>query len=254
MSITKQAESTTHNLIQKKAVKNSDGTYTPQAGDPIPFSSDDWSGTGYLNYNKQVHSIDNPGAYQQEGYRFVKSEICSGTEGTYGNDVAFFRLADAMFIKAECLLRLGGYNDETEQTAADLVTEVRKRSFKSAAKATRTVAQLKGGSTYDYGHREYQCEGFANWDRSSYVFTEEGGDDIILGGLLDDLGWEFVGEHHRRQDLIRFRMQDGRNVFNGKSWFCKDATTETHWDYFPIPKSALDANLNLKQNEGYSSK
>ena len=63
-----------------------------------------------------------------------------------------------MFIKAECLLRLGGYNDETEQTAADLVTEVRKRSFKSAAKATRTVAQLKGGSTYDYGHREYQCE------------------------------------------------------------------------------------------------
>ena len=31
--------------IQKKAVKNSDGTYTPQAGDPIPFSSDDWSGT-----------------------------------------------------------------------------------------------------------------------------------------------------------------------------------------------------------------
>lgn len=34
--------------------------------------------------------------------------------------------ADAMFIKAECLLRLGGYNDETEQTAADLVTEVRK--------------------------------------------------------------------------------------------------------------------------------
>ena len=124
----------------------------------------------------------------------------------------------------------------------------------TSAKATRTVAQLKGGSTYDYGHREYQCEGFANWDRSSYVFTEEGGDDIILGGLLDDLGWEFVGEHHRRQDLIRFRMQDGRNVFNGKSWFCKDATTETHWDYFPIPKSALDANLNLKQNEGYSSK
>ena len=25
--------------IQKKAVKNSDGTYTPQAGDPIPFMS-----------------------------------------------------------------------------------------------------------------------------------------------------------------------------------------------------------------------
>lgn len=238
--------------IQYAAVKNSDGTYTPQAGDPISFSADDWSGTGYLNYSKEVHSIDNPGAYQQEGYRFVKSEICSGTDGTYGNDVAFYRLADAMFIKAECLLRLGGYNGETEQTAADLITEVRKRSFDSVAKATRTVAQLKGGSVYDYGHREYTCEGYANWDRGSYVSTQEGGSDIILGGLLDDLGWEFVGEHHRRQDLIRFKMQDGRNVFNGKSWFCKDATQETKWNYFPLPKSALDANINLKQNEGYS--
>lgn len=165
--------------------------------------------------------------------------------------MAFYRLADAMFIKAECLLRLGGYNGETEQTAADLITEVRKRSFDSVAKATRTVAQLKGGSVYDYGHREYTCEGFANWDRASYVSTQEGGSDIILGGLLDDLGWEFVGEHHRRQDLIRFKMQDGRNVFNGKSWFCKDATQETHWDYFPIPKSAMDANIKLVQNEGY---
>lgn len=237
--------------IQKKAVKNSDGTYTPQAGDPIEFTSDDWSGTGYLNYSLNVHSIDNPGAYQQEGYRFVKSEIVPEDKGTYGNDVAFYRLADAMFIKAECLLRLGGYNGETEQDAADLITEVRRRSFDSEAAATRTVAQLKGGSVYDYGHREYTCEGFANWDPSSFVATYEGGDDIILGGLLDDLAWEFVGEHHRRQDLIRFKMTDGRNVFNGKSWFCKDATTETHWDYFPIPYSAMKANVSFKQNEGY---
>lgn len=237
--------------IQKKAVKNSDGTYTPQAGDPIEFTSDDWSGTGYLNYSLQVHSIDNPGAYQQEGYRFVKSEIVPEDKGTYGNDVAFYRLADAMFIKAECLLRLGGYNGETEQDAANLITQVRRRSFDSEADATRTVAQLKGGSVYDYGHREYTCEGFANWDAGSFVATYEGGSDIILGGLLDDLAWEFVGEHHRRQDLIRFKMTDGRNVFNGKSWFCKDATTETHWDYFPIPYSAMKANISFKQNEGY---
>jgi hypothetical protein len=49
-------------------------------------------------------------------------------------------------------------------------------------------------------------------------------------------------------------MTDGRNVFNGKSWFCKDATDETHWDYFPIPKSALDANITLEQNEGYEGR
>ena len=152
-----------------------------------------------------------------------------------------------MFIKAECLLRLG----RDEQTAADLITSVRRRSFDSAAKAVRTVAQLKGGSRYDYGHREYTSEGFANFDPASYKVTNEGGADIQFGGLLDDLAWEFVGEHHRRQDLVRFKMNDGRNVFNGKSWFCKDATTDKHWDYFPIPKSAMDANISLEQNQGY---
>jgi len=235
--------------VQHAATKDASGKTIPQSGDPIAFTSDDWAGQGVLNYSLKVHSIDNPGAYQQEGYRFVKSEIVAGDVGTYGNDVAFFRLADAMFIKAECLLRLG----RDEQVAADLVTAVRKRSFDSASKATRTVAQLKGGSNYDYGHREYTSEGYANWDPSSYKVTNEGGADIQLGGLLDDLAWEFVGEHHRRQDLIRFKLANGNNVFNGKSWFCKDATTQTYWNYFPIPKSALDANISLKQNDGYAS-
>jgi starch-binding outer membrane protein, SusD/RagB family len=234
--------------VQRAATKDANGNYVPQSGNPIAFTSDDWSGQGVLNYSLRVHSIDNPGAYQQEGYRFVKSQIVAEDKGTYGNDVAFFRLADAMFIKAECLLRLG----RDEQIAADLVTEVRKRSFASAAKAVRTVAQLKGGSRYDYGHREYTSVGFANWDPASFISTSEGGADIILGGLLDDLAWEFVGEHHRRQDLIRFKMTDGRNVFNGKSWFCKDATTETHWNYFPIPLSAMEANISLIQNQGYT--
>ena len=233
--------------IQYAAVKNADGTYTPQAGDPIPFSNDDWSGTGYLNYSKMVHSIDNPGAYMQEGYRFVKNEIVPEDKGTYGDDVAFYRLADAMFIKAECLLRISTANDEE---AARLISEVRARAFDSSSKAKRNAGQLRAGSVYAYGHDEYTGEGVTNW--GSHVFTSEGGDDIELGGLLDDLAWEFVGEHHRRQDLIRFKMADGRNVFNGKSWFCKDATTETHWNYFPIPKDARDANQSLVQNPGYT--
>ncbi len=233
---------------QRAAIKNADGTYTPQAGATIKFGSDDWAGKGILNYSLRVHSIDNPGAYQQEGYRFVKSEIVGGDIGTYGNDVAFFRLADAMFIKAECLLRLG----REEETAANLISTIRQRSFKLASKAKRTVTDLKGGSKYDYGHREYTSEGFANWE--TFISTSEGGTDIEFGGLLDDLAWEFAGEHHRRQDLIRFKMADGRNVFNGKSWFCKDATNETHWDYFPIPRTVMDANISLKQNEGYSGR
>lgn len=233
---------------QRYAVKNSDGTYTPNAGDPIPFSSDDWSGTGYLNYNINVHSIDNPGAYQQEGARLHKYEIVAGTDdGTTSDDFPVFRYADALMIKAECLLRLG----RDKETAASLVTEVRKRSFSSLAAATRTVADLEGGSVYKYGHSEYTCEGATNWDPASYVSTYEGGADIELGGLLDDLGWEFCAELHRRQDLRRFKMADGRNVWNGKSWFCKDATTSTTYDVYAIPETAMKTNNKLVQNPGY---
>lgn len=231
--------------LQHYAVENADGTYTPNAGDPIPFTADDWSGTGYLNYNKNVHSID--GAYQQEGYRLHKYEIVGGGNwGTTSDDLVIFRLADAMFIKAECLLRLG----RDEQTAADLVTEVRKRSFESLAEATRTVADLKGGSVYAYGHSEYEPIAYNDW--SNYISTYEGGDDIELGGLFDDLGWEFACEEHRRQDMIRFKMADGRNVFNGKSYFCKDAVTTDHWNIFPIPESVMRTNTTIEQNPGYT--
>lgn len=137
--------------------------------------------------------------------------------------------------------------------AADLVTAVRQRAFKSdPGKATVTVAQLNGGSRYNYGHRENQ--GIMG-EADNWIITEEGGDDIELGGLLDELAWEFVAEHHRRQDLIRFRINGtNQNVYNGKSWFCKDAKTDKtdrHCDIFPLPKSALDGNIKLKQNPGY---
>jgi starch-binding outer membrane protein, SusD/RagB family len=202
---------------------------------------------GALNYSVSVHSIDNPGAYMMEGARFWKQEILSGEEGTSGDDVAFYRLADAMFIKAECLLRLG----IDKQTAADLVSEVRERSFPTnTAKAVRTIADLEGGSVYNYGLRETLADGTQN-------FTTEGGADIELGGLLDDLAWEFVGEHHRRQDLIRFRLKNGsRNVYNGKSRFCYDASSvpaseDVYKNAFPIFQYWLDSNVKLVQNPGY---
>ena len=238
---------------QHKAKKNSDGTYTfnPADGDPIYFEADDWTGTGILTYNLNVHSIDKPGAYQQEGYRLHKYEIVAGTDdGTTSDDVAIFRYADVLMMKAECLLRLGRDKDQ----AASLVTQVRQRSFSSSAKATRTVAQLEGGSVYAYGHEEYQLPddataGYLDW--SNPVTTYEGGADIELGGLLDDLGWEFCCELHRRQDLIRFKLKDGRSVWDGKSWFCKDATSSTTYDIFSIPDEAMKANIDLKQNPGY---
>ena len=192
-----------------------------------------------------------------QGARLQKYEIVEGDISVSNDDVPFFRLTDAYFIKAECLLRLGGYNGETEQDAADIVTMVRQRAFKNnPSKAIRTVAQLKGGSCYDYGLRETQGDINEAGDLVNVVNTKthEGGNDIILGGLLDDLAWEFVYEHHRRQDLIRFKMTNGCNVFNGKSWFGKSANTnasDRHVDIFPIQQGFLDANPNLKQNPGF---
>ena len=238
---------------QYHALKQGD-TYIPNADkeNPIYFEADDWSGTGILTYNLNVHSIDNPGAYQQEGYRLHKYEIIGGTnDGTTADDVAIFRYSDVLMMKAECLLRLGRDKDQ----AAQLVTQVRQRSFpNNPEKATRTVADLEGGSVYAYGHDEYtvpegSTAGFNDW--SNHITTYEGGADIELGGLLDDLGWEFCCELHRRQDLLRFKMTDGRSVWDGKSWFCKDATTSTTYDIFAIPEEAMKANLSLKQNPGY---
>ncbi len=208
-----------------------------------------------LSYTKELHSIDNPGCYPFEGGRLIKYEIIGGDFGSSYDDVPFFRLADAYMMKAECLLRLGGYKGESEQVAADLVTQVRMRAFKNTPeKATRTIEQLKGGSVYAYGHRENQGEMGAE---DNWIITTEGGDDIELGGLLDDLAWEFVAEHHRRQDLIRFHIEgSNQNVYNGKSWFCKDAKTDVsdiHCNIFPIYSLFLDGNTNLVQNPGYAS-
>lgn len=201
-----------------------------------------------LNYTYNLRSIDNPGCYPMEGYRMVKYEIISGDWGSSYDDIPFFRYADVLLMKAECLLRLGTAND-TE--AENLVARVRERAITDPSRVKRSAAELRGGSVYNYGH----WENTAKQDESDAIDqTLVGGDDIDLGGLLDELAWEFVAEHHRRQDLIRFKMDNGQNVYNGKAWFCKEAVTGNNRDadIFPIPKSVMNGNINLKQNTGFN--
>ena len=147
---------------------------------------------------------------------------------------------------------VGAYIERKQAIATDLTTremqelsyQIRERAFWSA-----TVNNAKVVNTM-----QRACADFAKGNLSMSDAR------LAIQKALDSVGYKPADgtkgsirdlNTFRRQDLIRFKMQDGRNVFNGKSWFCKDATTETHWDYFPIPKTALDANLNLKQNEGY---
>ena len=60
-------------------------------------------------YTKEIRSIDQPGCYEYEGGRLVKYEILPGDMATNYDDVPFYRYADVLLKKAECLLRLGGY-------------------------------------------------------------------------------------------------------------------------------------------------
>lgn len=166
---------------------------------------------------------------EDEGYRLGKYEIKMGALGSLSNDFPLFRYADVYLMKAECLLRTG------QSGAGALVTEVRMRNFTSnPAKATVTDAELQMGSCYEYGefHEEHFIE-------------RQGGDDIRFGRLLDEYGWEFAGEAHRRMDLIRF------GVFTSKKWFCKTNVQDAKRVYFPIYETVLNDNPNLVQNPGY---
>lgn len=62
--------------------------------------------------------------------------------------------------------------------------------------------------------------------------------------ILDERGFEFIWEGHRRTDLIRH----GRFL---EAWSLKPASDGAHRNLFPIPQVQLDANPNLVQNPGY---
>jgi hypothetical protein len=180
-----------------------------------------------LHYVNDVMPITQVSS-EDHGYRFGKFEFASGSTNILDNDYPLFRYADVLMMKAECLLRLGRADE-----AADIVTQVRTRAFKSnPSKATVTGAQLMGGSCYNYGLRDITT-------------TNEGGSDIKYGRFLDELGWEFNQEGRRRQDMIRF------GVFNSKSWLSHTKDADNHTAIYPIPLTSLNTNTNLKQNPGY---
>ncbi|WP_346858263.1 RagB/SusD family nutrient uptake outer membrane protein [uncultured Draconibacterium sp.] len=171
-----------------------------------------------------------PGVHFSEeihGYRFEKFEIGLGSSNVLNNDYPLFRYADVLMMKAECLLRTGDADG-----AAAIVSEVRARAFDDPAKAIVTGDQLSQGSSYDYGLR------------NEFTSTTEGGDDILFGRFLDELGWEFNQEGRRRQDMIRF------GVFTTKSWLSHSPNGD-YRSIYPIPRGRLETNSNLTQNPGY---
>lgn len=142
---------------------------------------------------------------ENSGVRMIKFPWLPLSQGLfYSNSAPEIRLAEIYYALAECKYRAG---DVT--TAAQLLDAVRERNFTVEA-----------------------------WPANSYVSNP--------GMLTDDefvdvLGREFLGERHRRTDLIRW------NRF-GNEWWDKPADARD-MSVFPIPNRAINANPKLEQNE-----
>jgi hypothetical protein len=184
----------------------------------------------YVNAVPGMGGLDGIVAPGNAGFRIGKFVIKQKATGDLDNDFPFLRYGDVLMMKAEALLRTGD-----AAGAATLVTQVRQRAFKSnVAKATVSSADLLKGSIYQYGLQT----------QDGKVADVNGGADIKYGRFLDELGWEFAAEAHRRQDLIRF------GVYETKKWFNHSPKSPTR-TLFPIPQDELSKNPNLKQNPGY---
>ncbi|UGU16038.1 RagB/SusD family nutrient uptake outer membrane protein [Sinomicrobium kalidii] len=184
-------------------------------------------GSVVMTLVKEMPSIK--GCDFTEGFRCGKYEIEPGATGSLNNDFPFLRYTDVLMMKAEALLRTG-----QSDAAAQIVTEIRMRSFDDPADAAVTGAELEGDTTVEYG-----------------TLAEDGSIDnpgdqspVQYGRFLDELGWEFACEARRRTDLIRF------GVYQTKSWYNHEPKGE-YTILFPIGLEEMNTNANLEQNPGY---
>ncbi len=76
--------------------------------------------------------------------------------------------------------------------------------------------------------------------------------ELTLDFILDERARELNLEGHRRTDLIRFgKFTGGNYVWPWKGNSVNGVSIPATYNVFPIPQTALEANLNLSQNPGY---
>jgi hypothetical protein len=180
------------------------------------------------NFVKHVPRIEPPGSEFYHGYPVGKYEVYDGIQTHSDVDFPIYRFAETYMMRAEALLRTGSSGE-----AAQLVTEVRERAFEDPLDAVVTGQELTEDSSVRWG-----------WWNEDETLDPQDGSPIEYGRMLDELGWEFAVEGHRRTDMIRF------GAFTTKTWLKHQASDETK-ALFPIPQGALNTNPNLTQNPGY---
>ncbi|WP_132051062.1 RagB/SusD family nutrient uptake outer membrane protein [Pseudocnuella soli] len=141
---------------------------------------------------------------ENSGVRLLKFPWLSMTANLFQfNSAPEIRLAEIYYSLAECKYRSGD-----KATAAQLLDAVRKRNFTDAA-----------------------------WPAHSYVQNPA---MLTDNEFVDEWGREFIGEHRRRTDLVRWGKF-------GDEWWAKpkDAKDRTA---FPIPSRQLNTNPLLEPN------
>ena len=78
----------------------------------------------------------------------------------------------------------------------------------------------------------------------SYTLADFPDLESFIDAMLDERGWEFVTEGHRRRDLIR----QGRLISDAQARGKTNA--QPHHVLFPIPLSEIDSNPLVEQNPG----
>lgn len=190
------------------------------------------AGEVIFTYVNQLPSLEESDTY--DGFRVGKYEIAIGAKSALSNDFPYFRYTEVLFMKAECLLRLG----QNEQEAANLISQVRERAFRNnPEKAKVTVEWLKGDTHIQYGIL----------DKKGNIVDKGNTTPLKFGGLYDEWGWEFACEARRRIDMIRF------GTFQTKSWF-NHKPVGNYTTLFPIHLDDLNTNMNLQQNPGYAGR
>ena len=147
-------------------------------------------------------------------WKNVTSAGVAGSNSTHPDtDFPVFRLADAYLMYAEAVLRGGSGGDAT--TALGYVNAILTRAYGNAS------GNITAGA-------------------------------LTLNFILDERARELYWEAQRRTDLIRFgKFSSSTYVWPWKGGVAAGASTDGHFDLFPIPSTDIGANPNLVQNPGY---
>jgi hypothetical protein len=171
---------------------------------------------GIFHRSGQTLDIDDVNLFTQgiavKKFKNVRSDGTRGANATFPDtDFPMFRLADIYLMAAEAILRGGG----NQAQALQYVNQVRTRAFKSAA------GNITAG-------------------------------ELNLNFLLDERARELYWECHRRTDLIRFnKFSQSDYLWQWKGGVRDGRSVEAFRNVFPIPNADVNANPNLRQNDGY---